>query len=83
MEVSLIFEEVVANLFKFHIRVKRETDALYHEVDGVRAMQIDLSNVLVDLKNHFYSIQSGYVKMEVSKKGVKNLKCFFGFSGCG
>lgn len=53
--------------------------ALNHEADDVRDGKIDLSKMVVNLKNHFYYLQEGYVKMLVKKNDMKKLKCLLGF----
>lgn len=48
-------------------------DALNNEFDNVRIGKIDVSNMVVDRKNHFYFLQVGYVKMMVNKYNMKKL----------
>lgn len=75
----MINEEVVNDMRELHKRARRDMDALNNEVDDVRARQIDVSNMLYDLKNHFFTLQATYVKLIVHNKKFKKAKCVLGF----
>ncbi|CAH1432566.1 unnamed protein product [Lactuca virosa] len=78
LEVSLVREEIANDLCKLRRSLTREMDALNHEVDDVRAGQLDLSNMVADLKNHFCSMQASYVNIVLGKKKSKKVKWVFG-----
>ncbi|CAH1423245.1 unnamed protein product [Lactuca virosa] len=52
-----------------------------HEVDDVRAGQLDISNMVANLKNHFVSLQGAYVKMVFQHNKRKKLKYCIGIVG--
>lgn len=54
LDVSFIRKEVAADLLQ--LQRGWEMDALNNEVDVVRAGQINVSNMVADPKNHFYSL---------------------------
>ncbi|CAH1426828.1 unnamed protein product [Lactuca virosa] len=56
LEVSLVREEIANDLRELRRILTREMGALNHEVDDVRASQLDLSNMVADLKNLFCSM---------------------------
>ncbi|CAH1416878.1 unnamed protein product [Lactuca virosa] len=39
----------------------REMDSMNREVDDVRASVLEMSHLIDDLRNHFYSLQTAYV----------------------
>ncbi|CAI9277472.1 unnamed protein product [Lactuca saligna] len=57
LELSLIREDFQDELPELRRIVNRDLDAMNREVDDVRASQLDISNVVADLKNHFVSLQ--------------------------
>ncbi|CAH1438727.1 unnamed protein product [Lactuca virosa] len=78
LEVSLVREEIANDLRELRCSLTREMDTLNHEIDDVRAGQLDLSNMVADLKNHFYSMQASYVNIVLGKKKLKKVKWVFG-----
>ncbi|CAH1425243.1 unnamed protein product [Lactuca virosa] len=78
LEVLLVREEIANDLRELQRSLTREMDALNHEVDDVRAGQLDLSNMVADLKNHFCSMQASYVKFVLGKRKSKKVKWVFG-----
>ncbi|CAI9277387.1 unnamed protein product [Lactuca saligna] len=74
LEVSLVREEIANDLRELRRSLTRDMDALNHEVDDVRAGQLDLSNMVADLKNHFSSLQASYVNIVMGKKKSKKVK---------
>ncbi|CAI9288459.1 unnamed protein product [Lactuca saligna] len=53
LEVSSVREEIANDLRELRRNLTREMDTLNHEVDDVKARrQLDLSNMVADLKNH-------------------------------
>ncbi|CAI9272543.1 unnamed protein product [Lactuca saligna] len=78
LEVSLVREDIANDLHELCRNLTREIDALNHEVDDVRAGQLNLSNMVVDLKNHFSSLQASYVNIVLGKKKEKKVKWVFG-----
>ncbi|CAI9265397.1 unnamed protein product [Lactuca saligna] len=71
LELSVIREEFQDQLRELRRIVDRDLDAMNREVDDVRAGQLDISNVVVDLKNHSVSLHGAYVKT-VSKYNKRN-----------
>ncbi|CAI9286725.1 unnamed protein product [Lactuca saligna] len=63
MELSLIWEDFQNHLRELRQAVNRHLDAMNLEVNDVRAGQMDISNMVVDLKNHVVSLQGAYVRM--------------------
>ncbi|CAH1450075.1 unnamed protein product [Lactuca virosa] len=55
LEVSLVREEIANDLRELRRNITRDLDALNHEVDDIRAGQLDLSNMVADLKMHLCS----------------------------
>ncbi|CAH1414622.1 unnamed protein product [Lactuca virosa] len=51
------------------------------EVDDVRTGQLDISNMVADLKNHFVSLQGAYVKMVFKDNKRKKLMYCVGIVG--
>ncbi|CAH1452093.1 unnamed protein product [Lactuca virosa] len=77
LEVSLVREEITNDLHELRRILTREMDALNHEVDDVRAGQLDLSNMVADLKNHLCSMQASYVNFVLGKKKSNKVKWVF------
>ncbi|CAH1432683.1 unnamed protein product [Lactuca virosa] len=77
LEVSLVREEIANDLRELRRSLTREMDALNHEVDDIRVGQLDLSNMVADLKNHLCSLQASYVNIVLGKKKSKKLKWVF------
>ncbi|CAI9270916.1 unnamed protein product [Lactuca saligna] len=77
LEVSHVKEEIANDLRELQRDLTREMDTLNHEVDDVRAGQLDLSNMVADLKNHFCSMQASYVNIVLGKKKSKKVKWVF------
>ncbi|CAH1426699.1 unnamed protein product [Lactuca virosa] len=76
---SVACEEEIANdLRELRRNLTREMDSLNHEVDDVRECQLDLSNMVADLKNNFCSFQASYVNSVFRKKKSKKVKWVFG-----
>ncbi|CAH1435953.1 unnamed protein product [Lactuca virosa] len=74
LEVSLVREEIANDIRELQRSISREIEALNHEVDDVRAGQLDISNMVADLKNHFCSLQASYVNIVLGKKKWKKVK---------
>ncbi|CAI9296805.1 unnamed protein product [Lactuca saligna] len=81
LELSLIWEDFQDQLRELHRIVYRDLDAMNREVDDVRVGQLDISNVVVDLKNHFVSLQRAYVKMVFKHNKRKKLMYCVGIVG--
>ncbi|CAH1450084.1 unnamed protein product [Lactuca virosa] len=81
LELSLIWEDFQDQLRELRQGVNRELDAMNCEVDDVCAGQLDISNILANLKNHFFSLQGSYVKMVVEHNKHKKVKYFVGIVG--
>ncbi|CAI9282157.1 unnamed protein product [Lactuca saligna] len=74
LEVSLVRVEIANNLRELQHNITRELDTLNHEVDDVRAVQLDLSNMVADLKKHLCSLQASYVNIVLGKNKCKKVK---------
>ena len=61
LELPLIREEIANDLCDIRQGFNRYLDALNHELDDVHASQLDISNMVVDLKNRLSSLQVVYV----------------------
>ncbi|CAH1454680.1 unnamed protein product [Lactuca virosa] len=81
LELSLIREDFQDQLCELRQAVKRDLDAMNREVDDVRAGQLDILNIVVDLKNNFVSLQGAYVKMVFQHNKRKKLKYCTGTVG--
>ncbi|CAH1426441.1 unnamed protein product [Lactuca virosa] len=81
LELSLIREDFQDQLCELQKGVNRDLDAMNREVDDVRAGQLDISNILDDLKNHIFSLQGSHVKMVVEHNKRKKVKYFVGIVG--
>ncbi|CAH1449482.1 unnamed protein product [Lactuca virosa] len=81
LELSLIREDFQDQLRELRQAVNRDLDAMNREVDDVLAGQLDISNIVVDLKNHFVSLQGAYVKMVFQHNKRKKLKYCIGIVG--
>ncbi|CAH1423800.1 unnamed protein product [Lactuca virosa] len=81
MELSLIREDFQDQLCELRQAVNRHLDALNLEVDDVRAGQMDISNMVADLKNHFVSLQGAYVKKVFKDNKRKKLMSCVGIFG--
>ncbi|CAI9274450.1 unnamed protein product [Lactuca saligna] len=76
MELSLIREDFQDQLRELRQAANRHLDAMNLEGDDVRAGQMDISNMVDDLKNHVVSLQVSYVKMVFkNNKGKKLMPC--------
>ncbi|CAH1426367.1 unnamed protein product [Lactuca virosa] len=75
---------MAAEMVDLKERLMTEMDALNHEMDDIRVGNIVVASMLHDLKNHFYSLEVGYVKVPTESKAmkmkVKNVKGFLGLS---
>ncbi|CAH1450563.1 unnamed protein product [Lactuca virosa] len=71
-------EEIANDLHELRRNITRELDALNHEFDDVRAGQLDLSNMVADLKKHLCSLQASYVNIVLGKNKWKKLKWVLG-----
>lgn len=65
LEVPLIRDEVNGDLLELRDSLRREIDELNREVDKVRVGQLDMSHMIKDLRNHFFSMQPVYVKATI------------------
>ncbi|CAI9289740.1 unnamed protein product [Lactuca saligna] len=81
MELSLIREDFQDQLCELRQAVNRHLDAMNLEVDDVRASQMDISNMVADLKNHVVSLQGAYVKMVFKNNKRKKLMSCVGIFG--
>ncbi|CAI9280198.1 unnamed protein product [Lactuca saligna] len=81
MELSLIREDFQDQLRELRQAVNRHLDAMNLEVDDVRAGQMNISNMVADLKNHFVSLQGAYVKMVFKDNKCKKLMSGVGIFG--
>ncbi|CAI9278265.1 unnamed protein product [Lactuca saligna] len=81
LELSLIREDFQDQLCELRRIVDRVLDAMNREVDDVHASQLDISNVVADLKNHFVSLQGAYVKMVFKDNKCKKLMYCVGIVG--
>ncbi|CAH1444406.1 unnamed protein product [Lactuca virosa] len=81
LELSLIREDFQDQLRELRQGVNRDLDAMNREVDDVRAGQLDISNIVADLKNHFVSLQGSYMKMILEHNKRKKVKYFLGIVG--
>ncbi|CAI9296560.1 unnamed protein product [Lactuca saligna] len=72
MELSFIWEDFQDQFCELRQTINRDLDAMNHEVDDVRVGQLDISNVVADLKNHFVSLQGAYVKMSSSTTNLRS-----------
>ncbi|CAH1420538.1 unnamed protein product [Lactuca virosa] len=81
LEQSLIQEDFQDQLRELRQAVNRDLDAMNREVDDVRVGQLDISNMVADLKNHFVSLQGAYVKMVFQHNKRKKLKYCIGIVG--
>ncbi|CAH1453497.1 unnamed protein product [Lactuca virosa] len=81
LELSLIWEDFQDQLYELRQAVNRHLDAMNIEVDDVRAGQLDVSNMVADLKNHFVSLQGAYVKMVFKDNKRKKLMYCVGIVG--
>lgn len=50
-------------------------NVLNNEAHDVRTCQMDMSNMVFNLKNHFYSLRAMYAKMIVDKNKFSKVKC--------
>ncbi|KAL7589625.1 hypothetical protein Lser_V15G39345 [Lactuca serriola] len=80
LELSLIREDFQDQSRELCRIVDRELDAMNCEVNDVRG-QLDISNVVADLKNHFVSLQGAYVKMVFKHNKHKKLMYCVGIVG--
>ncbi|CAH1437277.1 unnamed protein product [Lactuca virosa] len=78
LEVSLVREEIANDLRELQHNVTGDLDALNHEVDDVRAGQLDLSNMVADLKKHLCSLQASYVNIVLGKKKCNKVRWVVG-----
>ncbi|CAH1452427.1 unnamed protein product [Lactuca virosa] len=78
LELSLIREDFQDQLRELRQAVNRDLDAMNREVDDVRAGQLDISNLVADLKNHFVSLQGSYVKMVLKHNKRRKVKYCLG-----
>ncbi|CAH1432365.1 unnamed protein product [Lactuca virosa] len=81
LELYLIREDFQDQLCELRQGVNRDLDAMNREVDDVRVGQLDISNILAHLKNHFFSLQGSYVKMVVEHNKRKKVKYLVGIIG--
>ncbi|CAH1413627.1 unnamed protein product [Lactuca virosa] len=81
LELSLIREDFQDQLRELRQAVNRHLDAMNLEVDDVHAGQLDISNMVADLKNHFVSLQGAYVKMVFKDNKRKKLMYCVGIVG--
>ncbi|CAI9304191.1 unnamed protein product [Lactuca saligna] len=79
LELSLVREEIANNICELRCSVTRDLDALSHEVNDVRADQLDLSNMFADLKNHLCSLQASYVNIVLGKNKCTKVKWVVGW----
>ncbi|CAH1447456.1 unnamed protein product [Lactuca virosa] len=63
LEMSHVREEIANDLRELRRSLTGDLDALNHEVDDVRAGQLDLANMVVDFKKHLCSLQASYVNI--------------------
>ncbi|CAH1444999.1 unnamed protein product [Lactuca virosa] len=82
LELSLVREEIANNIREIRRSITRDLDALNHEVDDVRAGQLDLSNMVADLKNHLCSLQASYVNIVLGKNKCTKVKWVVGDFCC-
>ncbi|CAH1453628.1 unnamed protein product [Lactuca virosa] len=78
LELSLVREEIANDIRELRCSVTRDLDALNHEVDYVRAGQLDLTNMVANLKNHLCSLQASYVNIVLGKNKCNKVKWVFG-----
>ncbi|CAH1419756.1 unnamed protein product [Lactuca virosa] len=81
LELSLIREDFQDQLRELRQAVNRDLDVMNREVDDVCAGQLDISNIVADLKKHFVSLQGAYVKMVFQHNKRKKLKYCIGIVG--
>ncbi|CAH1440430.1 unnamed protein product [Lactuca virosa] len=74
LEVSLVRKEIANDLRELRHNVTRDLDVLNCEVDDVRAGQLDLSNMVADLKKHLCSLQASYVNIVFGKNKCNKVK---------
>ncbi|CAI9303124.1 unnamed protein product [Lactuca saligna] len=81
LELSRIQVDFQDQLHELRQAVNRDLDAMNCEVDDVRTGQLDISNLVADLKHHFVSLQGAYMKMVFLHKKRKKLKYSIGIVG--
>ncbi|CAH1451107.1 unnamed protein product [Lactuca virosa] len=81
LKLCLIREEFQDQLCEFQHCVNRDLDAMNREVDDIRVGQLDISNLVADLKNHFVSLQGSYVKKVLEHNKHKKVKYCVGIVG--
>ncbi|CAH1431375.1 unnamed protein product [Lactuca virosa] len=79
LELSLVREDIGNDIHELRRSVTRDLDALNHEFDDVRAGQLNLSNMVVDLNMHLCSLQASYVNIVLGKNKCNKVKWVFGF----
>ena len=81
LELSLIREDFQDQLHELRQVVNWDSNAMNREFDDVPTGQLDISNLVADLKNHFVSLQGSYVKMVLENNKSKKVKYCLGIVG--